>query len=183
MRSRAPPGASTRSVCCWGSQAVAGMAWGFVLLLLPSNSGELLFGPLWHAASALLVPTTLAMGAASVYEGAFVGRRALGAPRRSACFGDPFGRSGGVRARGCLRRRRGRIRLGRAGGEPHRDWRGVAPASSGPARTCAGGFRLNWRRAPYSRVATSRRRPPARRRLRYARESRGGGRPGGSIGR
>jgi len=26
---------------------------------------------------------------------------------------------------GCLRRRRGRLRLGRAGGEPHRDWRGV----------------------------------------------------------
>lgn len=50
-------------------------------------------------------------------------------------------------------------------------------------RAGAGGFRLNWRRVPDSRVATSRRRPPARRRLRYARESRGGGRPGGSIGR
>ena len=59
------------------------MAWGFALLLLPSSPGELLLGPLWHAASALLVPTTLAMGAASVYEGAFVGLRALGAARRS----------------------------------------------------------------------------------------------------
>jgi hypothetical protein len=66
-----------------GSQATAGTARRFALLLLPSSGGELLFGPLWHAASALLVPTTLARGAASVYEGAFVGSRALGAARRS----------------------------------------------------------------------------------------------------
>ncbi len=73
------PRASTRLCTAGGSQATAGMAWGFALLLLPSSAGELLLRPLWHAASALLVPTTLAMGAASVYEGAFVGLRALGA--------------------------------------------------------------------------------------------------------
>lgn len=34
------------------------------------------------------------------------------------------------------------------------------PASPPRPRAGAGGFRLNWRRAPDSRVATSRRRPP-----------------------
>jgi hypothetical protein len=68
---------------CWGEPGHRGDGLGFALLLLSSSANELLFGPLWHAASALLVPTTLATGAASVYEGAFVGRRALGAARRS----------------------------------------------------------------------------------------------------
>ena len=76
------PGASTRS-CTAGGARHRGDGLGFALLLLPSSAGELLLGPLWRAASALLVPTTLAMGAASVYEGAFVGLRALGAARRS----------------------------------------------------------------------------------------------------
>jgi hypothetical protein len=80
---RSPRRLNTFCVLLGWSQAIAGMAWGFALLLLPSSAGELLLGPLWHAASALLVPTTLAMGAASFYEGAFVGLRALGAARRS----------------------------------------------------------------------------------------------------
>ena len=76
---RSPRRLNTFCVLLGGARPPPGMVWGFALLLLPSSAGELLFGPLWHAASALLVPTTLAMGAASVYEGAFVGLRALGA--------------------------------------------------------------------------------------------------------
>jgi len=80
---RSPRRLNTFCVLLGGSLATVGMAWGFALLLLPSSAGEQLLGPLWHTASALLLPTTLAMAAASVYDGALVGLRALGAARRS----------------------------------------------------------------------------------------------------
>jgi hypothetical protein len=66
-----------------GSQAVAGLLWGGALLLLPSSVGTLMLGSLWPAAIALVVPTTLAMALGCLFDGAFVGLRALGVARRS----------------------------------------------------------------------------------------------------
>jgi hypothetical protein len=80
---RSPGRLVTFCLLLGGSQAVAGMLWGFSLLLLPDSSGELMLGTLWPAAAALLVPTTLAMAAGSMFDGAFVGLRALGTARRS----------------------------------------------------------------------------------------------------
>jgi hypothetical protein len=66
-----------------GSQAAASMLWGGLLLILPSGVGELMLGSIWPSASALIVPTTLALAAGGLLEGALVGLRALGASRRS----------------------------------------------------------------------------------------------------
>jgi len=66
-----------------GSQAVAGLLWGGALLLLPTSVGEMMLGSLWPAAIALVVPTTLVMALGCVFDGAFVGLRALGVARRS----------------------------------------------------------------------------------------------------
>jgi O-antigen/teichoic acid export membrane protein len=67
-----------------GSQAVAGLLWGLGLLfLLPTEAGEFMLGSLWPSASALILPTTLAVVGGSLFDGAFVGLRALGASRRS----------------------------------------------------------------------------------------------------
>jgi hypothetical protein len=64
-------------------QAIVGLLWGGFLLLLPASAGELILGSLWSSASALILPATLAVAIGSVYEGAFVGLRALAASRRS----------------------------------------------------------------------------------------------------
>jgi O-antigen/teichoic acid export membrane protein len=67
-----------------GSQAAAGLLWGASLLfVLPSAVGELMLGSLWSSASALIIPTTLAVAGGSLFDGAFVGLRALGVARRS----------------------------------------------------------------------------------------------------
>ena len=67
-----------------GSQAAASLLWGAGLLfILPSSVGELMLGEIWPSASALIVPTTLALAAGSLFDGALVGLRALGASRRS----------------------------------------------------------------------------------------------------
>ncbi|HLM22274.1 MAG TPA: hypothetical protein VK390_12220 [Propionibacteriaceae bacterium] len=66
-----------------GSQAVAGLLWGACLLLIPPAVGELILGSLWGPASALIVPTTLAVVGGTLFDGAFVGLRALGVSRRS----------------------------------------------------------------------------------------------------
>jgi O-antigen/teichoic acid export membrane protein len=66
-----------------GSQAFAGLLWGGALLLLPTSVGTLMLGSLWPAAIALIVPTTVAMALGCVFDGAFVGLRALGVARRS----------------------------------------------------------------------------------------------------
>jgi hypothetical protein len=66
-----------------GSQAVAGVLWGGVLLLLPRSAGEWLLGSVWSSASVLLVPTILLTAAGSVFDGAYFGLRALGVARLS----------------------------------------------------------------------------------------------------
>ena len=67
-----------------GSQAAACLLWGAGLfLLLPPRVGELMLGSIWPSASALIVPTTLAVAAGALFDGAFVGLRALGVSRRS----------------------------------------------------------------------------------------------------
>ncbi len=66
-----------------GSQATACILWGAALLFIPSHVGELMLGPTWTSASALIIPTTLLMAAGSLFDGALVGLRALGASRRS----------------------------------------------------------------------------------------------------
>ena len=67
-----------------GSQAAVGILWGACLLfILPSAVGEWMLGSLWPSASALIIPTTLAVAGGSLFDGAFVGLRALGVSRRS----------------------------------------------------------------------------------------------------
>jgi O-antigen/teichoic acid export membrane protein len=66
-----------------GSQAAACVLWGAGLLLLPAEVGELMLGSIWPSASALIVPTTLSLAAGALFDGAFVGLRALGVSRRS----------------------------------------------------------------------------------------------------
>jgi hypothetical protein len=67
-----------------GSQAAACLLWGAgLLLLLPPGVGELMLGAIWPSASALIVPTTLSLAGGALFDGAFVGLRALGASRRS----------------------------------------------------------------------------------------------------
>jgi hypothetical protein len=66
-----------------GSQAAVCMLWGVGLLFLPPGVGELMLGSIWPSASVLIVPTTLALAGGSLFDGAFVGLRALGASRRS----------------------------------------------------------------------------------------------------
>lgn len=65
------------------AQAVAALLWGLALLLLPGRAGWFVLGPVWPLASALIVPATLSIAAASFITGAQVGLRALGAARRS----------------------------------------------------------------------------------------------------
>jgi O-antigen/teichoic acid export membrane protein len=67
-----------------GSQAVGLLAWGLGLLfLLPDGVGRFVLGSVWDSASALILPTTLAMMAVGLSNGAAAGLRALGAARRS----------------------------------------------------------------------------------------------------
>jgi hypothetical protein len=66
-----------------GSQAAACMLWGACLLILPAGIGELMLGSVWPSAATLIIPTTIAMVGGSLFDGAFVGLRALGASRRS----------------------------------------------------------------------------------------------------
>jgi O-antigen/teichoic acid export membrane protein len=80
---RKPHRLATFCVLLGGSQAVAGLLWGGLLLVLPTAIGTLLLGSLWPAAIALIVPTTVVMALGCVFDGAFVGLRALGVARRS----------------------------------------------------------------------------------------------------
>jgi hypothetical protein len=66
-----------------GTQATACVLWGAALLLIPPEVGEDLLGSIWPLASTLIVPTTIAVAAGALFDGAFVGLRALGASRRS----------------------------------------------------------------------------------------------------
>jgi O-antigen/teichoic acid export membrane protein len=65
-------------------QAAGILIWGLGLLfLLPDSVGQLVLGSVWQHASALILPTTLAMAGVSLSNGAAAGLRALGAARRS----------------------------------------------------------------------------------------------------
>jgi O-antigen/teichoic acid export membrane protein len=65
-------------------QAAGALAWGMgVLGLLPEEAGHFLLGSAWPAASALVLPATIAVMNASFHTGAAAGLRALGASRRS----------------------------------------------------------------------------------------------------
>jgi hypothetical protein len=66
-----------------GSQAAACLIWGAGMLFIPPSIGQLMLGSLWPLASALILPTTLAVAGGSLFDGAFVGLRALGVSRRS----------------------------------------------------------------------------------------------------
>jgi O-antigen/teichoic acid export membrane protein len=67
-----------------GSEAIAVCLWGLALLfLLPAEVGHELLGSVWQSASALIVPTTLAVMGAGLMDGPTAGLRALGAARRS----------------------------------------------------------------------------------------------------
>ncbi len=67
-----------------GGLAAAALTWGAaLLLLLPQDVGLYVLGPVWQAAAALILPTTLATMNAGLIAGAAAGLRALGAARRS----------------------------------------------------------------------------------------------------
>jgi len=67
-----------------GSEAIAVSLWGLALLfLLPAKVGQELLGSVWQSASALIVPTTLAVMGGGLMDGPSAGLRALGAARRS----------------------------------------------------------------------------------------------------
>jgi O-antigen/teichoic acid export membrane protein len=64
--------------------AVAGLAWGIVLLVaVPRGLGNGVLGPVWRPAYPLVVPQMLFVVAQGVGSGAGVGLHALGAARRS----------------------------------------------------------------------------------------------------
>jgi hypothetical protein len=78
--------ARLRRFCWWlgAFQAGAAAAWGtLIFLVLPLGVGELLLGPLWRPAAALLLPVMIGMVLGAFEIGAAAGVRALGAARRS----------------------------------------------------------------------------------------------------
>ncbi len=67
-----------------GGLALAGLAWGAVLLVvMPLGLGQLVLGSIWRPAYPLVLPTTLAIAGGCAAVGAAVGMHALGASRRS----------------------------------------------------------------------------------------------------
>ncbi len=83
-----------------GVQAVAALTWGLALVFfLPDAIGTQLLGSVWPAASALLLPATLAVTFAGLSSGASTGLRALGAARhglRAQLFTSAAYVSGGL---------------------------------------------------------------------------------------
>jgi hypothetical protein len=64
--------------------AAAATTWGLAIqVVLPRGAGELLLGPLWISASALLPPVIIAFALGGFEIAAAAGVRALGAARRS----------------------------------------------------------------------------------------------------
>jgi O-antigen/teichoic acid export membrane protein len=67
-----------------GALAVAGLAWGLVLLVaLPRGVGSKLLGPIWEPAYSLVLPQTLVVIAGGFNAGAGAGLAALAAAQRS----------------------------------------------------------------------------------------------------
>lgn len=65
------------------AQAAVAVLWGVALLVVPDKYGELVLASIWLPASALIVPVMFEHTFGSIFDGAFVGLRALGASRRS----------------------------------------------------------------------------------------------------
>ena len=63
--------------------ALAALAWGAGLLLLPREIGVSLIGSIWDVARPLIIPLALAWALTGVVVGASIGLRALAAARRS----------------------------------------------------------------------------------------------------
>ena len=59
------------------------LTWGMMMMLLPDSLGQQILHSAWYAASALLVPVTLAVAGFGLSIGAWAGVRALGAASRS----------------------------------------------------------------------------------------------------
>jgi O-antigen/teichoic acid export membrane protein len=85
VRLLADPRSRPRATAVLLSAILAGvaLAWGAVLLVLPSSLGESLVGRSWSEARHVIVPLCLAMAGTGAVTGAFVGLRALAAARRS----------------------------------------------------------------------------------------------------
>ena len=67
-----------------GGLALAGVAWGGVLLFaLPRGLGSMVLGPVWRPTYPLVLPQTLYLVGVGVRFGAGVGQHAMGAARRS----------------------------------------------------------------------------------------------------
>ncbi|MYW69749.1 hypothetical protein GTY65_37660 [Streptomyces sp. SID8379] len=66
-----------------GGQAGTALLWGGALLLVPDRAGEFVLGDVWHSASQLIIPATLAVAGSGLGTGAAAGLRALAAARRS----------------------------------------------------------------------------------------------------
>jgi O-antigen/teichoic acid export membrane protein len=70
--------------CVSGGLALAGLAWGIVLLVaLPRGLGHFMLGSLWRPTYPLVLPSTIAIMGVCVQAGAGTGLHALGASRRS----------------------------------------------------------------------------------------------------
>lgn len=85
VRLLADPRSRPRTAAVLLSALLAGvaLAWGAMLLVLPSSLGESLVGRSWGEARHVIVPLCLAMAGTGAVTGAFVGLRALAAARRS----------------------------------------------------------------------------------------------------
>ena len=81
---RAPHRLGTFCFLLGAVQAVAALVWGFLILgLLGQGLGDLLLGPIWHSAAALVPILMIQLFMAAFEIGAAAGVRALGAAPRS----------------------------------------------------------------------------------------------------
>jgi len=70
--------------CASGGLALAGLAWGVILLVaLARGLGHVMLGSLWRPTYPLVLPSTIAIMGGCVQAGAGTGLHALGAARRS----------------------------------------------------------------------------------------------------
>jgi hypothetical protein len=77
-------GRLARSTFVYGvARTVAALAWGALVLLVPSRLGADLMGEVWGVAHPLLVPLTISTALIGLTGGPEIGLRALGAARRS----------------------------------------------------------------------------------------------------
>jgi len=82
-RRRSIPGLRLPAAIVSTSLAIATLAWGLAIVLLPASIGEKLLGASWATASVVILPMTIAYGCGSVGYGPSVGLRVLADARRS----------------------------------------------------------------------------------------------------